>query len=174
MNNSEVQSKIEKLQLMIEKLNGEKELKLLELGKRYYNKIITNEEVELDNLVKDIEGIFEEIEKNSMQLQILHNKEFCQQCNAALEEDVVFCSECGTRVKEEVKSDGNDISCKSCDNIMSKDSKFCNLCGEKVEQSTESSEEIMCEITCLQCGNKVEYDDRFCIMCGQAVERKDI
>jgi len=76
-------------------------------------------------------------DKNGKRLQQLKNRGLEKQ---------IFCSDCGTEVKSDVK--------------------FCPKCGEKFEEKKEK------QINCSKCGNEVESDDIFCSKCGEKFVKK--
>jgi len=56
----------------------------------------------------------------------------CTNCNAIVDDESVFCSNCGTAIVTE-------ISCKNCQTINSSDSKFCKNCGALLTAAEQES-----------------------------------
>jgi hypothetical protein len=50
----------------------------------------------------------------------------CSQCGSALEEDDMYCAQCGTRVIREMK-------CPSCGSVVKGSDKFCRQCGNRIQ-----------------------------------------
>ena len=51
----------------------------------------------------------------------------CSNCGVQLDNDALFCTECGTKVDVQGKI------CPSCGAIIDEDSLFCSECGTKLE-----------------------------------------
>lgn len=72
----------------------------------------------------------------------------CSYCNAKLEKDQKYCTECGKQI--------NQI-CSKCGEILKKGQKFCHSCG---------TSQI---IVCLNCQQEIEKGQKFCSNCGQKI-----
>ncbi len=53
----------------------------------------------------------------------------CKNCGTMLDEDALFCSECGTRQEPAEKK------CKNCGTVLTAGAKFCMNCGTPVDAS---------------------------------------
>lgn len=77
--------------------------------------------------------------------------ENCKNCGYKLEDDAVFCSNCGVRV------DGK-ITCKNCGKSVSQDAIYCTYCGARVDG----------KVFCPTCN--IEVEGTFCPQCGKKVK----
>ena len=62
----------------------------------------------------------------------------CSKCGADLEEGVLFCRECGTRVDAPQKR-----FCRECGAALTGSAKFCTECGAKIEIPTIVPQEFI-------------------------------
>lgn len=74
----------------------------------------------------------------------------CISCGAELDDNAMFCAECGT--KQEKKQ-----FCSSCGAEIKQGAKFCSSCGAKL--SIE-------KIVCINCGAELKPGMKFCVECG--------
>lgn len=84
-------------------------------------------------------------------------KKTCPKCNAVMEKEKRFCSECGYDTMapkaEEKIEEKNDTTCKGCGAEFSKKMKFCPECGKKYNP-------------CPKCGEDMKIGDTLCESCG--------
>lgn len=79
----------------------------------------------------------------------------CPKCGQLLEDNQLFCSQCGTRVIVKKR-------CASCGAELEDDLNFCPLCGQKIQKIRY----------CTQCGTKAEGDMAYCSSCGAKLDEK--
>ena len=61
----------------------------------------------------------------------------CSACGAPLEEDAMFCTNCGTKVSEEVRVEEEEPVkkvCKNCGAELEDGNHFCMNCGTPIEE----------------------------------------
>ena len=103
-------------------------------------------------------------------------KKLCANCGAELEEDCLFCTECGTPVTASVpKEDEADAAdnvrfCVECGfKVTDPEAVFCNSCGARLqpvgsEKTVKSDPQVK---RCPNCGfNTTDPEVMFCIECG--------
>lgn len=86
----------------------------------------------------------------------------CPNCGAVLEDDSLFCAECGTAIKSvsdsETKISGNGQKmCPECSTMIDDDSNFCWNCGHVFETLLNR---------CTKCNAILPEDAEVCTMCG--------
>lgn len=59
-------------------------------------------------------------------------KRVCPVCGSPVGEECVFCTECGTRLEDEVSSVPSERICRRCGAELSADALFCTECGMRV------------------------------------------
>lgn len=91
-------------------------------------------------------------------------KPACANCGAELEEDMMFCTECGTPVaKAAASEDAEYETCPSCGATVEKGMKFCTECGTPMEVQAVT---VSGKHFCLTCGAVLEDGMLFCTECG--------
>ena len=86
----------------------------------------------------------------------------CQNCGAEMEQDALFCHECGAKQEiedAEVKLEEPTVEekfCVHCRKAIEADSMFCPYCGTKVVYTR----------CCTKCGKPLDEDSDFCPYCG--------
>ena len=91
----------------------------------------------------------------------------CANCGAALEENMMFCTECGTpAAKAAIPGSMEHETCRGCGAMVEKGMKFCTECGMPMEvQAVTASGKRFC----LTCGTVLEDGVLFCTECGTRV-----
>ena len=94
-------------------------------------------------------------------------KQLCANCGAALEENMMFCTECGTPVvKAPIPESMEYDTCRGCGAMVEKGLKFCTECGTPMETRAVTSSG---KRFCLTCGTVLEDGMLFCTECGTRV-----
>jgi membrane protease subunit (stomatin/prohibitin family) len=117
-------------------------------------------------------------------------KKTCPKCNAVMEKERRFCSECGCDttapvVDEKPEQKHDNTTCKGCSAKFSKKMKFCPECGKKYSPCPKCGEDMKPEDTaceacgyevpglCPNCGYKLENKNfKFCPECGTSLVNK--
>ena len=94
-------------------------------------------------------------------------KPVCANCGAELDEDFLFCTECGTPVaKTAASGEVENDTCRGCGALVEKGMRFCTECGMPMEARAVTSSG---KRFCLTCGAVLEDDVLFCTECGTKV-----
>ncbi len=115
----------------------------LVLGKKYYESKRENAE---DEFAAEMNSIKECAEKERLWNQYklsLEGKMLCDNCNAVITSDSLFCNKCGTPVKQpdfskigieknEKAAEEPSSVCPSCGGTLTPGAKFCIKCGYKL------------------------------------------
>lgn len=67
---------------------------------------------------------------------VSYSGKVCSACGAPLEEDAMFCTNCGTKVSEEVRVEEEESVkkvCKNCGAELEDGNRFCMNCGTPIE-----------------------------------------
>lgn len=92
----------------------------------------------------------------------------CPNCEAELEENIKFCTKCGTKI-EHVQSipqeNNSEINCPNCSAKLPAETKFCMECGTKIEM-LNSHKDLNQEIVCPKCSAENPAGMKFCTSCG--------
>jgi predicted amidophosphoribosyltransferase len=146
-----------------------------ELGRKLYGLYIQGQDVG-DNFESECEeiSVYEDnIKELKNKIRELKNIRICPNCGAEIEEGILFCSKCGTKLEipapaAPVKEEKPDFKvCPTCGSKLTLEAAFCPSCGTKQEIIEEKMEEIPQEPKkCPQCGAEVEEGVAFCPSCG--------
>ncbi|MBR5350600.1 MAG: zinc-ribbon domain-containing protein [Prevotella sp.] len=86
----------------------------------------------------------------------------CPNCHAQIEDNSLFCTECGKPFSQEK-------ICPHCGATMDEDDVFCQNCGKKPDDRPEADNRIDCSIKCPYCGSPMNEGDVFCQNCGKNI-----
>lgn len=112
---------------------------------------------------------------------------YCTNCGKALEDDALFCENCGTKVAAEEPAPAPAPApepvpaaegvCPQCGEVVAPELSFCPKCGEMITRKAKKEKPAkpavkVAECVCPQCGSVVEADGAFCIQCGATLPGK--
>ena len=80
-----------------------------------------------DGLFKNGKNFGDNDKSNNVHNQSINKENFCNKCGNKLSLGDIFCSQCGTKVNE-------DLKCSNCGKILYSDAKFCSKCGTPVNK----------------------------------------
>jgi hypothetical protein len=136
-----------KIKSEISALNKRKKDAFAALGEKIYN-MDREEPMDFDLLEKEFETIHmlqsaiktKEEEIKQLEEQVLENSSKYCSCGAVLDSDAIFCTSCGKKVEEEVKSAVDEIASTAneiqsqctCGATLEQNVNFCTQCGKKV------------------------------------------
>ncbi len=83
----------------------------------------------------------------------------CPNCGTQLNDDVLFCTECGNQIPQ-------SNVCPHCGASVNKGDAFCQNCGKKVDEVPTSIPEESVQKKCPRCGAPVNDGNAFCENCG--------
>jgi len=108
-----------------------------EIGTLIYQKYVRGEtlEPELSGTCQEIAKLWEGIEVFKEKIRQLRGMKKCPSCANEIDEDQTFCSKCGNKQAEPIKTvipetKGTKI-CASCKAEIGDDLSFCSKCGAK-------------------------------------------
>lgn len=119
-------------------------------------------------------------------LQLIKGMKICPYCNAEIDDDSIFCDNCGkkvvqTRQTEEILLNGDyGKKCLNCGHPLKENQMFCTNCGMKAEEEiskgkpTESEECLEQINSCPNCGNEIKGNQIFCTNCGTKLENYNL
>lgn len=111
------------------------------LGREYYKIMGDTFDVSLGTIVEELKVHEEKKEKLQHTMGDIEERmkepvdNICPKCGKVMESTAKFCSECGSRLSEEVQTETyapRETVCKSCGNILKSGSRFCGKCGTMV------------------------------------------
>lgn len=83
----------------------------------------------------------------------------CSNCGAQIEENIKFCTECGSKMES---SEPEGLKCPNCSAQLPEGTKFCTECGAKVAEEPK-------EVICPKCSKKNPIGTKFCTDCGTII-----
>ena len=96
----------------------------------------------------------------------------CPYCGAPMKEGDVFCQNCGKMpdVEQGEKEVGIATNnCPHCGASMNKGDVFCQNCGKKPDEETDKTDHTEATLNCPYCGAPVNKGDIFCQSCGNSL-----
>ncbi len=117
------------------------------MGKLYFEKYAETPDTEFSESIDLIKLSQQKISETQDQITKIKNAHCCPNCGAAFKIDAIFCSKCGTKVKEETVEPELKEVCAECGNILEPNSLFCDLCGTKVDEELTPSDVVEETIT---------------------------
>ena len=91
----------------------------------------------------------------------------CPNCGTQLNDDVLFCTECGSQISQ-------SNVCPHCGASVNKGDAFCQNCGKKVDEVPSSTPAESTQKKCSHCGASVNDGDTFCENCGKKLIEEGI
>ena len=99
----------------------------------------------------------------------------CSNCGFELNEDSMFCTNCGMRQITKVIEEPTK-RCIECGHEISNDTVFCTTCGAKQPKQVsklESNQNNIPTSKCKKCGEVLEKNSQFCTNCGAKVTSEE-
>ena len=132
------------------------------IGRLYYKLHPNRTEGELGALISGVNSAKKKIIDSKMRIGTLMDKTFCECCGEQVDEDALFCNNCGAKMP--VKLMPGMILCKNCNKAVREGIKFCTNCGHSMleEEKPKALKE------CTNCGFTTNDPDKmFCDDCGR-------
>lgn len=101
------------------------------MGKLYFEKYGDCPADEFSESVSAVRASLKKISETQEQIEKIRKRTCCPNCGTAFKPDAVFCSKCGTKIKEE-KPQPQKMKCPNCGNKLDDESLFCDNCGAKI------------------------------------------
>lgn len=104
------------------------------MGKIYFEKFGNSPDEDFSSSIDAIKTSMEKITETKNEIVKIKNRNCCPNCGSHFKIDAVFCSKCGTRVKNE-EEDKQEIAynCLNCGHLLELGALFCDICGAKAE-----------------------------------------
>ncbi len=150
--------KIEELEKENERLRASFDTYYIIIGKNYYEQTEGYEEA-MNSAAKELAALEKQIDVNGKNILRLKGFRLCPNCEKIVEDNAVFCGECGTRMEPVPEPDEESLVCKLCGAKNPRGKKFCSICGQ-----------LLIEISCPECGTKLPVDALFCGECGTQLQ----
>ena len=84
----------------------------------------------------------------------------CPYCGAQVNDDCLFCTECGRPIPQ------GDV-CPHCGASVNESDVFCQSCGKRVDEKPSMDVSDTTQKKCPYCGASVNDGDVFCENCGR-------
>ena len=116
------------------------------MGKIYYEKFGNSPDEEFLSSVEAINMSMAKIEETKNEITKIKNRNCCPVCGAHFKIDAIFCSKCGTKVRDE-QQDKNEqaYKCRNCGHMLESGALFCDICGAKAENNLNIENEDQSE-----------------------------
>ena len=179
-NAAEIQTLIDTIGAEEDAVKGE----YSKIGELYYKLHSDRTDGELGALVKGVNGSKKKILDSKMRIGALLDLTFCEACGEQVDEDALFCNNCGAKMP--VKVLPGMVLCKHCNKAVREGIKFCTNCGHSMIEEVkpkalkecancgfpiEEEKEVVKEPTrkvCTNCGFSIfDAETMFCNDCGR-------
>lgn len=101
------------------------------IGKLYFEKYGDSLSEEFSAPVDAVKASQKKIAETRDQIIKIKSRNCCPNCNTSFKTGSVFCSKCGTKVKED-KPVFEENKCVNCGNTLNQDDVFCDVCGTNI------------------------------------------
>ncbi len=130
-----------------------------EIGRNFYEKP-DGYELEIAAAVQKLNEMNGRIHENYLSTLRLKGIRYCPNCENIVDNETVFCGDCGTRIDPPEEADEQSVLCGCCGAKNDKDKHFCIKCGQKLVAQKAVFQR------CPSCGMSLPADARFCEECG--------
>lgn len=114
------------------------------IGKLYFEKFGDNPYEEFADPISSIKDSLEKIRETQEEITKIRNRTRCPNCSEPFKPDAVFCSKCGTRLKEGPPVPQEKI-CLNCGSKLGEDDIFCDNCGTRYGEVPLEEEQTLTE-----------------------------
>lgn len=111
----------------------------LEIGKRYASLHGDDFEEAMADSMQEVKAAFARIDEYKEQIRLIKGIRVCERCGTEVADGTLFCSNCGNRVAEPVKENGQ--WCTNCGTVLQPGTLFCTRCGTPVKKMENQSEQ---------------------------------
>ena len=87
----------------------------------------------------------------------------CTFCGAELNDDNIFCTECGKKLPK-------GIECPHCGASVNEGDVFCTECGKRIDEVPQATSSEPTKPKCPHCGALINEGDIFCMECGKKID----
>lgn len=130
-----------------------------EIGRNFYEKQ-PGYELAITGAVEKLNQLNGRIHDNYLLTLRLRGIRYCPKCENIVDDDTVFCGECGTRIDPVGEVDEQSVLCGCCGAVNDRKNHFCIKCGQKLEVPEDTFQR------CPSCGTQLPMDAHFCEECG--------
>ena len=105
-----------------------------EMGMQMYNLKNTEAKAMFPEITERIRLLYEELEKDRVELAFLKGKKICPNCGSEIEAELQCCTTCGINVENVERPGATPVQkfCSNCGSQILAESKFCMNCGTKI------------------------------------------
>lgn len=159
----ELQAKIDELNESVEAIKKEIDSLYMELGKYTYEMNTPNRDVLIGDTYNKLNEKYAMIRDVNVKILDIKGYKICPSCGLEVDKELMYCGNCGTKMKTEVETTAEGNVCTKCGAVMEPDKKFCTRCGAKMEMP--APKEPAAPI-CPNCGKILKPGAGFCSGCG--------
>jgi len=158
-------AEISKLTEVIDEQQNGIEEDYAKIGKLYVEKYAkANDSTDLGVLVDGVKAREKKIKDSKLRIGELMGKNFCVTCCEEVDEDALFCNNCGAKMP--VKLLPGMVLCPHCNKAVREGIRFCTNCGGSMIEEPKPEGKV-----CPNCGwETTDMSINFCDKCGRRLE----
>lgn len=122
-------SELTKVSGEISKNKARRDECIRKLGEAYYQSRKSGEELDADEMIRELELVDGILDKLTESLCQLKGIVICEKCGTEVAKGSAFCPACGTPIKQPTV-----IRCPKCSAELPGGTRFCMHCGTKIEE----------------------------------------
>lgn len=107
-----------------------------EIGYKVYCAYRHNPLPEAAELIEQVNDLHKKIKENQAQILAINATNHCPNCGAKIKANMVFCSNCGIKLPEQIPAVETKAErpsfCPNCGEALSEEAVFCTACGTKI------------------------------------------
>lgn len=155
-------AKVAALEAENERLKASFEPLYTQIGRNFYEKP-DGYELEITAAVQKLNEMNGRIHDNYLSTLRLRGIRYCPNCEKIVDDETVFCGDCGTRIDPPEEADEQSVLCGCCGAKNDREKHFCIKCGQRLGPQQAVFRR------CPSCGTQLPADARFCEECGTRI-----
>ena len=104
----------------------------IQIGQKYTDLFGNQPHEALEALCSYIAESLEKVRQKEHQIKVIKNSKICPQCEKECDPMDIYCSGCGTDIRQTKTLQGKSTHCMQCQHALLPGALFCSGCGTRV------------------------------------------